>query len=187
MGLRVPYFGLPLSRELGLPDGQLSYPTTEELLRNTFRVRMYRYILQTILDLDIYRRPGTVRRMLMQCGVLGPGGRSSARAHADYPADAEMGGGLSKGFARHGADALLFMMAREVALDLPGVDPRNIDLSGERVVVWFADDDGDCPPSHGAWLASHFSANTRVFDGYGHVGGACIDHPQFVEALMGRP
>lgn len=46
MGLRVPYFGLPLSRELGLPDGQLSYPTTEELLRNTFRVRMYRYILQ---------------------------------------------------------------------------------------------------------------------------------------------
>ncbi len=44
---------------------------------------MYRFLLQKILDLDIYRPPGNARRMLMRCGVLGPGGRSSAQLHAD--------------------------------------------------------------------------------------------------------
>ncbi len=79
------------------------------------------------------------------------------------------------------------MMAKDIALDLPGLDPRNIELSGDRVVVWYAADDGDCPPSHGEWLAKHFHAKTRVFDGYGHIGGAFIDHHEFIEELMGHP
>ena len=42
MGLRVPYFGLPLSEELGLPDGQPRLPVTEEVERNTLEVRRWR-------------------------------------------------------------------------------------------------------------------------------------------------
>ena len=80
-------------------------------------------------------------------------------------------------------ESLMYMMARDVALDLPGLDPREIALSGERVVVWYAADDEDCPPSHGKWLAEHFGARARVFEGYGHLGGALIDHPGFLREL----
>ena len=69
------------------------------------------------------------------------------------------------------------------SLDLPGLNPRNVTLSGERVVVWYAADDEDCPPSHGKWLAEYFGARTRVFEGYGHLGGALIDHPEFLREL----
>ena len=84
-------------------------------------------------------------------------------------------------------NTILYMMAKDVALDLAGFDPRNIELSGDRVVVWYAADDEDCPPSHGEWLANRFRAKTRVYDGYGHAGGALIDQDQFIEELMGRP
>ena len=80
---------------------------------------------------------------------------------------------------------MLYGMAKDVALDLPGLDPRNVELSGDRVVVWYAADDEDTPPSHGEWLAKHYKANTRVFEGYGHFGGASIDHPQFLAELVG--
>ena len=32
-------------------------------------------------------------------------------------------------------NTILYMMAKDVALDLAGFDPRNIELSGDRVVV----------------------------------------------------
>ena len=82
-------------------------------------------------------------------------------------------------------NTILYMMAKDVALDLAGFDPRNIELSGDRVVVWYAAADEDCPPSHGKWLAEHFGARTRAFEGYGHIGGAMIDHAGFIRELTG--
>ncbi len=45
----------------------------------------------------------------------------------------------------------------------------------------------EIPPSHGKWLAEHFGARTRVFDGYGHIGGAFIDHAGFLRELTQTP
>ena len=186
MGLRVPYFGLPLSQELGLPDGQPRLPTTAELKRNTREVQRWRFALSESMGLAPDRSdPGLdypEAFKALQATTAEAAARSYAALRRDYPEDAEAANGLSMS-----PEAVLSMMAKDVALDLPGLDPRNIELNGARVVVWYAADDEDCPPSHGEWLTKHFGARTRVFDGYGHIGGALIDHPQFVRELMELP
>ena len=186
MGLRVPYFGLPLSQELGLPDGQPRFPTTRELKRNTREVQRWRFALGESMGLAPNRSdpdldyPDALKAL--QAATAEAAARSYAAMQRDYPEDAEAASGLTMS-----PEAVLYMMARDVALDLPGLDPRNIELAGDRVVVWYAADDEDCPSAHGEWLAKHFGARTRVFDGYGHIGGALIDHPQFIQELMELP
>ena len=182
MGLRVPYFGLPLSGELGLPDGQIRLPVTEDVERNTLEVRRWRAGFGRSMGLpfdagDEDLEPPEAFKAQMEA-MAEPAARSYAAMNRDYPEELEA-------VTRHAIplDALMYMMARDVALDLPGLDPRNVELSGDRVVVWYAADDEDCPPSHGKWLAEHFGARTRVFDGYGHIGGAVIDHAGFLEEL----
>ena len=186
MGLRVPYFGLPLSQELGLPDGQPRFPTTAELKRNTREVQRWRFALGESMGLAPNRSdPGLdypEAFKALQATTAEAAARSYAAMRRDYPEDAEAANRLTMS-----PEAVLSMMAKDVALDLPGLDPRNIELKGDRVVVWYAADDEDCPPSHGEWLTKHFGARTRVFDGYGHIGGALIDHPQFVRELMELP
>lgn len=190
MGLRVPYFGLPLSTELGLPDGQMRILTTDEVLRNTLKVKVYRRVSKTIgwVVLRVFSRPGKLMLMLMKSGMLGSMAKLMAGMKLDYPAEFEcLSFAHASLFPPGRDDTTLHMMASDVGLDLPGLDPRKIELSDDRVVVWYAADDADCPPSHGEWLAKHFRAKTRVLDGYGHFGGAYIDQPQFIEELIGRP
>ncbi len=182
MGLRVPYFGLPLSGELGLPDGQPRLPVTEEVERNTLEVRRWRtgfgrWMGLPLDESDEKLQPPEAFTALREA-MEEPGARSHAAMSRDYPEELEA-------FARNTIPlhSLMYMMARDVALDLPGLDPRNVPLTGDRVVVWYAADDEDCPPSHGKWLAEHFGARTRVFEGYGHIGGAFIDHPAFLREL----
>lgn len=183
MGLRVPYFGLPLSNELGLSDGQPRYPTTEAVRKNTLEAQKWHFAMsesmglaQDAADVEL-DYPEELKAL--QAATAEPAARSYAALKRDYPEEAE-----SMGSNTIDVNAVLYMMAKDVALDLPGLEPRDIELSGDRVVVWYADDDEDCPPSHGAWLAEHFRAKTRVFDGYGHIGGAVIDHAKFIEELM---
>lgn len=184
MGLRVPYFGLPLSEELGLPDGQPRFPTTDVIQSDSLEARRWRFALRQMMGKapeagdEALDYPQEVSAM-MATGKLT--GENSARMSSENPDQ-------MKGMEGHSisAEALLYMMTRDVALDLPGLDPQNVELSGDRVVVWYAADDEDCPPSHGEWLAQHFKARTRIFEGYGHVGGAALDHPQFIEALMNQ-
>ncbi|MCY3810699.1 MAG: hypothetical protein OXH15_02775 [Gammaproteobacteria bacterium] len=107
-----------------------------------------------------------------------PGARSFAAMSRDYPEEL---GALTGSTIP--LESLMYMMARDVALDLPGLDPRNVMLSGNRVVVWYAADDEDCPPSPEKWLSEHFGARTRVFEGYGHLGGALIDYAGFLREL----
>ena len=182
MGLRVPYFGLPLSEELGLPEGQPRLPVTEEVERNTLEVRRCRVGFGRAMGLPVDEGDEDLEppeAFAAQLGAMAePAARSYAAMSRDYPEEL-------KTFERNTIplDAMMYMMARDVALDLPGLDPRNVELSGDRVVVWYAADDEDCPPSHGKWLAEHFGARTRVFDGYGHIGGALIDHAGFLKEL----
>ncbi len=182
IGLRVPYFGLPLSEELDLPDGQPRLPVTEDVKRNTLEVRRCRVGFGRAMGLpadegDEDLDPPEAFAAQLEA-MAEPAARSYAAMSRDYPEEL-------KTFERNTIplDAMMYMMARDVALDLPGLDPRNVALSGDRVVVWYAADDEDCPPSHGKWLAEHFRARTRVFEGYGHIGGALIDHAGFLREL----
>ena len=182
MGLRVPYFGLPLSGELGLPDGQPRLPVTEEVERNTLEVRRWRAGFGRWMGLPLDEGDEKLEPpeafTALQEAMEEPGARSHAAMSREHPEELEA-------FARNTIPlhSLMYMMARDVALDLPGLDPRNVPLTGDRVVVWYAADDEDCPPSHGKWLAEHFGARTRIFEGYGHIGGAFIDQPAFLEEL----
>ena len=182
MGLRVPYFGLPLSAELGLPDGQPRLPVTEEVQRNTLEARRWRIGFGRSMGLPVDERGQNLDApeafQALQEAMAEPGARSFAAMSRDYPEELRAMTGSTIPL-----ESLTYMMARDVALDLPGLDPRNVTLSGDRVVVWYAPDDEDCPPSHGKWLAEHFGARTRVFEGYGHLGGALIDHPGFLREL----
>jgi pimeloyl-ACP methyl ester carboxylesterase len=188
LGLRVPYLGLPLSIELGLPDGQPRFPSTEEVLRNTFKIKLMRVLLNfAAAYARMFSNPSRIALSVMKSGVLGGIASSTARLCQDYPEEFAWLSSIPERLFAQGGDSMLYMMAKDVALDLPGLDPRNIRFSGDRVVVWYAADDEDCPPSHGEWLAQHYSAKTRILDGYGHGGGALVDHPQFLEDLMGRP
>eukprot|EP00966_Prymnesium_polylepis_P200509 4646192-Prymnesium_polylepis.1 len=85
----------------------------------------------------------------------------------------------------YGALASLYVTARDVTIDAPGVDVRAVRLGGDRVVVWYGEDDAFVPPSHGAWLAQHFGAQVRMLNGYGHAGATVIDMAQFLEVLIG--
>ena len=182
MGLRVPYFGLPLSEELGLPDGQPRMPVTRDVERNTLEVRRWRVGFARSMGLPVDEEdadlaPSEGFEALLD-SMAEPQARSFAAMGRDYPEELEA---LTRNPIP--PKALMYMMARDVGLDLPGLDPRNVALSGNRVVVWYAADDEDCPPSHGKWLAEHFRARTRVFEGYGHIGGALIDHAGFLAEL----
>eukprot|EP00978_Attheya_sp_CCMP212_P028270 scaffold97255_cov49-Attheya_sp.AAC.2 len=77
----------------------------------------------------------------------------------------------------------LYMCATADTLLDHGFDVRDI-KKGMPVVVWYADDDEDCPPSHGAWLIEHLKEKSRVFSGLGHFGAAFVDHVKFLEDLF---
>ncbi len=90
MGLRVPYFGLPLSNELGLPNGQPRFPTSDELLRNTFKVKVFRRILDLTAGVTrVFFNPGRILLPLMKSGVLGGQAKGLANMCSDYPAEFE--------------------------------------------------------------------------------------------------
>ena len=82
---------------------------------------------------------------------------------------------------RHTPMGNVYNNTYDVIVESPA-DPREIQVP--HAVVWYAKDDEDCPPSHGKWLAERLDAKTRVFDGFGHVGGCLIDHEQFLHELM---
>ena len=80
------------------------------------------------------------------------------------------------------AQGWLYMCAMDTLLD-HGFDVRDISKD-TKMVVWYATDDEDCPPSHGEWLVKHLNAQSRKFTGTGHVGGSLIDFPAFLDAVM---
>lgn len=136
MGLRVPYFGLPLSTELGLPNGQARFPTTDEVQRNTLKVKALRSMINLGRPfMRAFINPNKLLAGLMKRGALGAMARGQAMLNSDYPEEVEALKGIADAMFLYKADSMLYMMAQDVALDLPGVDPRKIELSDDRVVV----------------------------------------------------
>jgi pimeloyl-ACP methyl ester carboxylesterase len=180
LGLRVPYLPLLVSQEAGLVNGQPSFPTTSELCKNTFTVKVYRFFLNRLSGV---MEPGPWTRWCMKKGFLGTNMRTMACFLDDYPAESMYLQRLMKHF---GPESMLYAMAKDVALDCPGLDPRQILLPCSKIVVWYATDDADCPPSHGKWLVDiGFPAcRSRTFTGYGHVGGAFLEMKDFFAELM---
>ena len=88
----------------------------------------------------------------------------------------------------HSVQGTMYNYATDTLID-HGFDvqdiPENIPF-----VVWYADDDEDCPSSHGEYLASGklfkkcTKETTRVWTGYGHIGGAFLEHPLFLQDVM---
>ena len=68
--------------------------------------------------------------------------------------------------------------AKDQIIDNPiaNVDPRELaqKLPGDRISVWYCEDDDDVPPAHTKWLAEEClkAKKTRIVNGYGH-DGAC--------------
>lgn len=180
LGLRVPYLPLPVSQEAGLVDGQPSFPTTSELEQNTFTVKVYRFFLNRLGGVI---EPGPWTHLCMKKGLLGSNMRAMGRFLEDYPNEAKYLQRLMKHF---GPESMLYAMAKDVALDCPGLDPRRIILPAKKIVVWYATDDADCPPSHGKWLINHGfpECRYRALTGYGHVGGAFLETKVFFDELI---
>mmetsp|Transcript_37811 Transcript_37811/g.55783 ORF Transcript_37811/g.55783 Transcript_37811/m.55783 type:complete len:100 (+) Transcript_37811:795-1094(+) len=67
----------------------------------------------------------------------------------------------------------------------PQIDVRDIKKNKTNipVIVWYAEDDEDCPPSHGVWLVEEFGGKSRLFSGLGHVGAVFVDHVKFLDEV----
>ena len=129
--------------------------------------------------------PGFVLKTFMNCvnpGVI----ENLERVKTNYANLIPfIGAGMDRSVT-HSTLGCMYNYATDVLLD-HGYDiedvPKDLPL-----VVWYAKDDEDCPMKHGEYLSSgeHFinCSNTRVFEGFGHVGGAFIDHPKFLEDVL---
>jgi pimeloyl-ACP methyl ester carboxylesterase len=184
LGLRVPFLPLPLSEPLGLPNGQPTFPTSQELAKNTWTVRTTRFLLEKIVT--IFANPGRWTLWFMKNGLFGSEHIGTSKFYEDYPKEAAY---LQKLVAHFPADTMMHLMAKDVALDAPGVDYREIssqDIPMDQRIVWYAADDHDCPPSHGKWLAEvgWQGCHNRVFDGYDHYGGSFLDYEEFMDTLI---
>ena len=181
LGLRVPFLPLSLSQELGLPQGKPTLPTSKEVLQNTFPVKMCRFFMG--IAISIMTSSSSLLCYLMKSGLFGSSFASMARLRLDHPKESLYMQRLMENF---GVEAMLHAMAKDVVLDCPDVDPRKIKLKSNRIVVWYAKDDDDTPPSHGKWLAEECfpSCKIRAMEtGYGHLGGGLLDMSTFYKQL----
>ena len=179
LGLRVPFLPKAITDEVGLPS-----------TRRTCQTRCCRTLCPTdglpLGDAPLFH-PWLVGAFdwLRQ-------GAAYKKCRSDYPDEFDLAyHDMKRGTAVYGYRAMMASLRRSTVLDW-GFDPREIQ-SVEKA-CWYAADDADCPPSHGRWLADHFAMNAvserdvkvRVFDGYGHLGGACFEWHAFLEDLMGQ-
>jgi hypothetical protein len=119
----------------------------------------------------------------MKKGLLGPDERDWARFQEDYPTEAKFLQGVMKHF---GPESQLYTLAKDVVLDCPGLDPCLIILPANKIVVWYATNDADCPPSHSEWLINHCfpGCRHRALAGYGHYRGAFLETKVFIDELI---
>jgi pimeloyl-ACP methyl ester carboxylesterase len=184
LGLRAPYLPLSVSKENDLPRGQEEFPTTQELMENTFKAMAFRFSVDTMDVPFVLAEPGSWKAYFMENGYLGADYKDIARFTKDHPKEmASIQSRLSEGAIT--TDGFLYSMAKDVALDCPGLDISSIQLSGDHMVVWYGDDDSTCPPSHGKYLADLFEARwTRALNGYGHLGTCLLEMNVFFHRLI---
>jgi hypothetical protein len=145
---------------------------------------MTRFALSQLVP--IFANPGPWTLWFMQKGFFGSDHVGTGKFYEDCPKEAAYQQGLVANFP---VDTMMHLVAKDVALDAPGVDAREIsaqDIPMDRRLVWYAADDHDCPPSHGKWLAEvgWKGCHSRVFEGYDHSGGAFLDYEEFVDSVL---
>ena len=185
MGLRVPYLGSESCRELKLKNhfslGYTSKSANTTMLGN----KMAKFFTSMQKNPShAFDTPGCMMKTFMEC--LNPGALGKIEKliceHPELMKQLRVGMDKSVEFTTQG---ILYNYATETLID-HGFDVRNIPKE-LPLVVWYAKDDEDCPPSHGSWLASgeHFTnvKSERIFEGYGHVGAAFLDFPLYLEEL----
>merc|ERR1712232_1367793 len=126
MGLRAPFIPLPASRELGLVDGQMAFPSTAELERGTAFAWVWKWIF------ELFNGDTWISRLLA--------GDDQGFAEK-YPELAKYV--LSGPLGYTGQVGLLYLFASDVMLEQPGLDPRKIKLAPGHTVVWYGLNDGD--------------------------------------------
>ena len=58
----------------------------------------------------------------------------------------------------------------------------------DKVMIWYAEDDEEVPPTHPKWMIEHFNASSRAITGYKHMGAVeVVDYDKFLEQLVADP
>lgn len=151
IGLRVPYLGSESCSRLGL-NNHLHY-TSQSANTSIFGTMLARSFMSTQTSPgSMFNEPGMGIKLLSQC--VNPGSLDNIQRLKEE-LGAETTEILATGCNRsvvHSVQGTMYNYAIDTLLD-HGFDvqdiPENIPL-----VVWYADDDEDCPPSHGEYLAS---------------------------------
>ncbi len=178
MGLRAPFMPLHLSKQLKMKDGQPSLPGSKELVSQTNSATCCNCMLQSMLKSMADKKPtepfpGAVGKIDPEIAIF---------------TNVIMSANMFKG--HYGMEAMLYMAGKDILLDVPKLDVFGLKEDGfkgpDKVVVWYAKDDEDCPPSHGKWLAEHFEGTIRAIEpGFKHIGAAVqVDYKQFLEELV---
>ena len=175
LGVRVPFLSMDISKEYGLPAGQPSLPSDV-----IFNKTWYSWFIHLSFNLfsKMISKPSILQYMIFP-----------SKLSTEYPILTELiTEDIIRGQSHSSYHGIMQCMAYDTILDW-GFDVKSI-KNIPKVTVWYASDDDDCPPSHGKWLAEWFSErkdvdlNVKVFDGYGHVGGALIDYVEYAKTLL---
>eukprot|EP00536_Pseudo-nitzschia_multiseries_P005199 jgi/Psemu1/303171/fgenesh1_kg.95_\ len=195
MGLRVPYLGSESCKQLDLENhisvGYTSVSANTSLI-GTITARLFTSFASK--PGDAFEKPGPLMRAFVN--LLNPGALDKLELlMSEYPdfmntCRVEMDRSVV-----HSTQGILYNYATDTLIDHGFlVTDIRADLP---VVVWYADDDEDCPPSHGRWIANKNEDNTdkescnhftdvvsRAFNKYGHLGTAFVDHDEFLKELQ---
>eukprot|EP01084_Bolivina_argentea_P081641 147817_1 len=170
IGVRVPFLDMKISKEYKLPKGQPSFPTAAVCGKGvwySWAIHLLMYILTKMLSSKWCIKLFMPNKLVKEYPVVTDATLNNLQEHSVV----------------YGYHGIMQCMAYDTICEW-GFDVRDIDV--KKWIIWYAKDDDDCPPSHGKWLAEYFAdkASVRVLDGYGHVGGAVVDHLTFVERLI---
>ena len=192
MGLRVPYLGSESCEQLALENHiSVGYTSTSAnaSLVESISARLFTHFASK--PGDAFEKPGLLMRAFVN--FLNPGALAKIELLVSENPDlmdickAEMERSVV-----HSPQGILYNYATDTLID-HGFLVTEI-RANLPVLVWYADDDEDCPPTHGKWIANKNADNTdkdncnhftnvssRVFNKYGHTGTAFVDHEEFLK------
>lgn len=198
LGLRVPYVGQTVSEDVGLPLGQANMRYTSKSANTTL---IGHFIAKSFMatcgnPASFFDVPTGAQRILISC--LQPNAlRTIEKMNEEYKGEMKCLKEDMKRGVMISAQGWLYMCGTDTLLDHQ-FDVRDIikkkDKNGTAqstsppslpAVVWYADDDEDCPPDHGSWLVEQLEVkSSRVFSGLGHIGAAFVDHVIFLNEVL---
>jgi hypothetical protein len=148
MGINVPYLSDPICKEFDLESKADALPRPDA--RSWYQAWNF-FVADLMFEAPLISPPGRFLRLF-------PEGKKTM---IDKPwaiagvADDQKERLVARGSQGQGWEQFSFDVTA-----LWGFDPREIET--KNVAVWYAKDDNMVPPSHGEWLANHFSSKAGV-------------------------